>query len=233
MGDNWKTHAKAWAEKDFQIHLIDQRNHGRSFWSFAFNYDLMGDDLLRWMDHHKIENANVLGHSMGGKTAMTFASKCPDRIQKLIVADISPRAYPAHHEQILSSLAGLDFQQITSRKDAEAALARTIKEVGTRQFLLKNLYWKTPQQLALRINIEVLKDKGTTIGAPLNAEVHCELPALFLAGANSNYILPEDSLLIKKHFPKAEIETIPHAGHWLHAENPMAFSEAVLHFLND
>ncbi|MGB1019970.1 MAG: alpha/beta fold hydrolase [Flavobacteriaceae bacterium] len=231
MGDNWKTHAKAWAEKGFQVHLIDQRNHGRSFWSAEFNYDLMAEDLLWWMNHHKIDKATLLGHSMGGKTAMNFASKQPERVEKLVVADISPRTYPPHHEQILSSLAALDFRQITSRKAAEDDLAKTIKEVGVRQFLLKNLYWKAPNQLGLRVNIEVLKSKGKAIGAPLNSEAHCNLSALFLAGGNSNYILPEDQLLIKKHFPYAQIETIPKAGHWLHAENPAAFSAAILNFL--
>lgn len=232
MGDNWKTHARAWAEKGFQVHLIDQRNHGRSFWSAKFNYDLMAEDLLRWMDHHNVEKATLLGHSMGGKTAMIAASKYSERIEKLIVADISPRTYPPHHEQILSSLAALDFQQITSRKAAEDALAKTIKEAGVRQFLLKNLYWKTPNQLRLRINIEVLKNMGMALGAPLNSEAYCTLPTLFLAGGNSNYILPEDHLLIKKHFPKAQIETIHNAGHWLHAENPNAFSVAFLRFLD-
>lgn len=232
MGDNWKTHARVWAEKGFQVHLIDQRNHGRSFWSAEFNYELMAEDLLRWMDHHKVDKATLLGHSMGGKTAMTVASKYPERLEKLIVADISPRAYPPHHQQILSSLSALDFQKITSRKAAEEALSHNLKEASLRQFLLKNLFWKAPNQLGLRINIDVLKNMEMVIGTPLDSDAYCTLPTLFLAGGNSNYILPEDQLLIKKHFPKAQIETISHAGHWLHAENPTAFSAAFLRFLD-
>jgi len=232
MGDNWKTHARVWAENGFQVHLIDQRNHGRSFWSAEFNYELMAEDLLRWMDHHKVDKATLLGHSMGGKTAMTVASKYPERLEKLIVADISPRAYPPHHQQILSSLSALDFQKITSRKAAEEALSHTLKEASLRQFLLKNLFWKAPNQLGLRINIDVLKNMEMVIGTPLDSDAYCTLPTLFLAGGNSNYILPEDQLLIKKHFPKAQIETISHAGHWLHAENPTAFSAAFLRFLD-
>ena len=110
-------------------------------------------------------------------------------------------------------------------------MAVQIKELSTRQFLLKNLYWKNPEQLGLRVNIEVLQTKGTTIGKSLAKNTVCKLPTLFLAGGNSQYILPEDHLLIKKHFPKAALVTIPKAGHWLHAENPLDFSKAVLQFL--
>jgi len=233
MGDNWKSHAKAWAEQGFQVHLLDQRNHGRSFWSSEFNYAVLADDLLRWMDDQRLEKAAVLGHSMGGKTAMTFAAQHPDRVNKLLIADISPRTYPPHHDLILSGLAALDFEQLTNRKEAEDALSVTLKEAGVRQFLLKNLYWTSPGKLALRINIDVLKTKGATIGAPLAEDVLCELPTLFLAGERSQYILAEDHLLIKKHFPLAQITTIPNAGHWLHADNPTAFSAAALQFLKD
>ena len=231
MGDNWKSLAKAWSKKNFNVHLIDQRNHGRSFWSPYFDYQLMAQDLLHWMDKQQIGQLSLLGHSMGGKTAMTFASENADRIDRLLIADISPRAYSPHHEHILSSLAALDFNKIKNRKEADEALAVQIKELSTRQFLLKNLYWKNPEQLGLRVNIEVLQTKGTTIGKSLAKNTVCKLPTLFLAGGNSQYILPEDHLLIKKHFPKAALVTIPKAGHWLHAENPLDFSKAVLQFL--
>lgn len=231
MGDNWKSLAKAWSKKNFSVHLIDQRNHGRSFWSPSFDYQLMAQDLLHWMDKQQIGQLSLLGHSMGGKTAMTFASENADRIDRLLIADISPRAYSPHHEHILSSLAALDFNKIKNRKEADEALAVQIKELSTRQFLLKNLYWKNPEQLGLRVNIEVLQTKGTTIGKSLAKNTVCTLPTLFLAGGNSQYILPEDHLLIKKHFPKAALVTIPKAGHWLHAENPLDFSKAVLQFL--
>ncbi len=231
MGDNWKSLAKAWSKKNLSVHLIDQRNHGRSFWSPSFDYQLMAQDLLHWMDKQQIGQLSLLGHSMGGKTAMTFASENADRIDRLLIADISPRAYSPHHEHILSSLAALDFNKIKNRKEADEALAVQIKELSTRQFLLKNLYWKNPEQLGLRVNIEVLQTKGTTIGKSLAKNTVCTLPTLFLAGGNSQYILPEDHLLIKKHFPKAALVTIPKAGHWLHAENPLDFSKAVLQFL--
>lgn len=231
MGDNWKSLAKAWSKKNFSVHLIDQRNHGRSFWSPYFDYHLMARDLLHWMNKQQIGQLSLLGHSMGGKTAMTFASENPDRIDRLIIADISPRAYPPHHELELSSLAALDFNKIKNRKEADEALAVRIKELSTRQFLLKNLYWKTPEQLGLRVNIEVLKTKGTTISNSLTENTVCTLPALFLAGENSQYILPTDYLLIKKHFTEAIFINIAKAGHWLHAENPLDFSKAVLKFL--
>ena len=117
MGDNWKSLAKSWS-KNFCVHLIDQRNHGRSFWSPSFDYNVMAQDLLYWMDKQQIGQLSLLGHSMGGKTAMRFASENPDRIDRLIIADISPRAYPPHHELILSSLAALDFNKIKELTNA-------------------------------------------------------------------------------------------------------------------
>jgi pimeloyl-ACP methyl ester carboxylesterase len=227
MGDNWKTHAKHWATQGWRVHLIDQRNHGRSFWSDDFNYDFMAEDLLKYFDAHKIAEATLLGHSMGGKVAMQFACTNPEKVTQLIVADIAPKAYPPHHQQILNGLAALNFSQITSRKEADQTLSNFIKEAGIRQFLLKNIYRVTPTQLGLRINIAVLKNASDQIGTSLSQEMQYPGKTLFLKGEHSGYIEAGDELLLQHHFPQNTLVTIEKAGHWLHAENPMAFGQAI------
>lgn len=227
MGDNWKTHAKHWAEQGLRVHLIDQRNHGRSFWSKDFSYEFMAEDLFNYYHTSGIEKATVLGHSMGGKVAMLFACLYPEKVTQLIVADIAPKAYPPHHQQILNGLASLDFNQITSRKAADEELAKYVKEAVTRQFLLKNIYRITPTQLGLRLNIDVLKYVSDQIGTSLSQEMQYSGKTLFLKGANSGYIETGDELLLRHHFPQNTLVTIEKAGHWLHAENPTAFSQAI------
>jgi pimeloyl-ACP methyl ester carboxylesterase len=230
MGDNWKSQANKLAAT-YQVHLIDQRNHGRSFHSDAFDYELLVEDLLHYMQFHKIDSAYILGHSMGGKTAMMFAVNYPEKVEKLIVADIAPKNYPPHHHQILEALNAVDFSQISLRTEVDAVLKEYIQEEGVRQFLLKNVYRKTKDTLDFRFNLESLTDNNNEVGAPLPGFTEYDGPVLFLKGANSGYISEEDTSLIKAHFSAAEIKTISNAGHWLHAENPTDFLTAVMHFL--
>ena len=232
MGDNWKTLGNLFSKLGHEVHLVDQRNHGRSFHSKQFNYEIMADDLKAYCDSHKIERCILLGHSMGGKTAMLFASKHPEMIEKLIIADISPRYYPQHHQIILKALSALDFDMVRTRKVANDVLAEYISDIGVRQFLAKNLYWKYQDVLALRINLPVLIENIEEIGKPLEETARFNGDTLFLRGADSDYILSDDEDLIRKHFPNAEIVTIPNAGHWLHAENPSDFYEAVSNFIS-
>lgn len=232
MGDNWKTLARQFTTQGFQVHLIDQRNHGRSFHSDEFDYDLLAEDLKRYCETYNLENITLLGHSMGGKTAMLFATQYPNLVNKLIIADISPRFYPIHHDAILNGLSSLDFTVIRSRTEADKQLSNYVAEFGTRQFLLKNLYWIEKGQLALRINLEVLKENVSEVGEALPIHNAFEKGTLFLRGDKSEYIAHQDEALIKSHFPEAKIETIANAGHWLHAENPKDFYEAVINFVN-
>ena len=233
MGDNWKTLATQFAEDEYEVHLVDQRNHGRSFHSDEFNYDILAEDIKGYCDHHNLENIILLGHSMGGKTAMKFAVKYPAMISKLIIADIAPKYYAPHHEQILKGLNALNNapEALKSRGDADEFTAQYIQDWGTRQFLLKNLYWKKDKTLALRMNLEVLSDGQEVIGEALRDEEVYKGEVLFLRGANSNYIKDEDFTLIKQHFPHSVIHTISNAGHWLHAENPKDFYLNVVKFL--
>ncbi|WP_298760929.1 alpha/beta fold hydrolase [uncultured Psychroserpens sp.] len=231
MSDNWKTLGNKFAEAGFEMHLVDQRNHGRSFHNDEFNYEVLSEDLKRYSDTHQLENMTLLGHSMGGKTAMLFASEYPDLVSKLMVADISPRYYPVHHDTILAGLSALDFNDIKSRGAADTFLSQYVPEPGVRMFLLKNLYWIEKGQLGLRINLDVLKENVIEVGEALPIHSKFENPTLFLRGDKSEYVMPTDEKLIKQHFPLAAIETITNAGHWLHAENPKDFYEAVINFV--
>jgi pimeloyl-ACP methyl ester carboxylesterase len=232
MGDNWKTLGTQFAEANFEVHLVDQRNHGRSFHSDEFNYDAMADDLKRYCDEYGLNEIILLGHSMGGKTAMVFASKYPNKVEKLIVADISPRYYPVHHETILEGLDSLDFSEISSRREADKALSKFVPDNGTRMFLLKNLYWVEKGKLGLRINLKVLRASVAEVGEGLPSHAHFDKASLFLRGDKSEYIGQLDEAIIKKHFPNSKLITIPKAGHWLHAENPEAFYKAVMNFVS-
>lgn len=231
MSDNWKTLGKQFSKSGFEVHLVDQRNHGNSFWDDTFNYNVLADDLKHYCDAHNLSDIILLGHSMGGKTAMVFAVKYPERVSKLIVADISPRFYPVHHETILEGLNALDFDVIKSRSQADEVLSQFVSDFGTRQFLLKNLYWKEKGQLALRINLKVLTEQIEQVGEALPAGSVFNKDTLFLRGDKSNYITDDDMPLIHCHFPKSKIVTIKKAGHWLHAENPQDFFGTVMGFV--
>ncbi len=232
MSDNWKTLGAQYAEKGFEVHMIDQRNHGRSFWSEDFDYTLLAQDLKAYMDHQQIEKAIIIGHSMGGKTAMQFACRYPESVQSLIVADIAPKYYPPHHDYIINALLALTPDDLTSRKEADEALSRRLSDWGIRQFLLKNLYRKEKDQLAFRFNLNVLAEKMNEIGEAISTTDSFGGPALFLRGSRSEYVSMGDLPGIKNHFPLARLETIENAGHWLHAENPSQFLEKSLNFIN-
>ncbi len=231
MLDNWNTLAGRFAQNGFQVHALDLRNHGRSFHSQDMSYTAMADDLLRYMDHHQLDKANIIGHSMGGKVAMFFATRYPDRVQKLIVADIAPKYYRPHHDEILDGLSAIDFSKKPDRAQADEILAQYVPDVGTRQFLLKSLYWKEPGQLALRFNLEAFNKNRDVVGQELTPADRFDGPVLFLRGANSRYIKDEDIDQIQSHFPTAKIDDIDNAGHWLHAENPDDFLSKSLSFL--
>ncbi len=231
MSDNWKTLGNQFAEH-FEVHLVDQRNHGRSFHDDNFYYEALAEDLKHYFEAHNLKDTIVLGHSMGGKTAMLFATQFPDLVSKLIVADISPRFYPIHHDTILKGLKSLDFDTLKSRGQADKQLANYVSDFGTRQFLLKNLYWIEKGKLGIRINLKALTENVSEVGEALPIHAKFDGDTLFLRGDKSEYIGNQDEKIIKSHFPKAKITTISNAGHWLHAENPEDFYNAVTNFVN-
>ena len=232
MGDNWKTLARQFSQSNFEVHLVDQRNHGRSFHDGEFDYELMTEDLMQYCDANNLDDIVLLGHSMGGKTAMQFATTYPDLVNRLMVADISPRYYPIHHDTILNGLSQLDFSEIKTRGQADEVLSNYVPEVGTRMFLLKNLYWVEKGQLGLRINLPVLKEHVSEVGEALPSHATFQKDTLFLRGDKSEYIGAQDEAIIKRHFPQSEIVTVNNAGHWLHAENPKDFYQAVIDFVS-
>ncbi len=232
MGDNWKTLANRFSA-NHEVHLVDQRNHGRSFQDDDFSYEVLVEDLLIYLDHHDLKQVNVLGHSMGGKTAMLFAVEHSNRVKKLIIADIAPKFYPPHHQYILDALNEVDFSKVASRNDIDLILQKHIPEMGIRQFLMKNVYRIEKDKLAYRFNLVVLEDNIDEIGVALPPRTFFEGPVLFLKGALSGYITDQDEALIKGHFPDSRIVSIANASHWLHAENPVDFYDNVVGFLEN
>lgn len=231
MSDNWKSFGALYAAEGFQVHILDLRNHGKSFHSDDFSYYSMADDVLDYCQANNLEKVSIIGHSMGGKVAMLFATKYPNKVEKLIVADIGPKYYAPHHQDILAGLNAVDFSEKPTRTEVEETLYPFIPDFGTRQFLMKNLYWAAPGQLDFRFNLKVFNEKIEVIGTALPENALFENPTLFLRGGNSKYILDTDLPEIKKHFPNFELATIPNVGHWLHAENPKQFFEETARFL--
>jgi len=231
MSDNWKSLSQRFAADGFQVHALDLRNHGRSFHSDEFTFDAMVQDVIAYADAHALANFDIIGHSMGGKLAMFLAIAHPERIGKLIVADIAPRYYRPHHQDIMAGLNAVDFSQKPDRAQAEKMIKPHIPDFGTRQFIMKSLYWVEPGQLGWRFNLPVFNEKIDNIGQALPPDSIYEGPALFLKGANSGYISDQDLEDIKRQFPDSRIVTIANAGHWLHAENPDDFYSACIGFL--
>jgi esterase len=227
--DNWLSIAKDLTDH-FTLYLLDQRNHGDSPHTEEWNYEVMSNDILELMEEEGLDAAHLMGHSMGGKTAMKFAVSHPEKVNKLIVADISPRFYPIHHQQILEGLNAIPVQKLSSRKEAEDILATFIPDLGTRQFLLKSLT-RDGGNFKWKINLQVITEKIANVGEALDADQPFEKPVLFMAGENSNYIQENDKAEIAKHFPNYKLVTIKNAGHWLHAEQPQAVVETIKAFL--
>ena len=228
--DNWMTLGKELSE-DYQVWLVDNRNHGQSPHSDLFDYPTMANDLKQFVTNHQIDSPVVIGHSMGGKVAMHFASFYPELLEKLIVVDIAPVNYPVHHAQILSAMRSIDFSKVDRRGDVDKLLAKKIEEVGVRQFLLKNLYWETKEKLAWRFNFNVLDETIEEISAGMNINTPYSGDALFIAGGKSDYIIAQYHPRIQEFFPQSSIKTIAHAGHWIHAEAPEDFLTLVKGFI--
>ncbi len=229
QSDNWATLARAWSNQ-FRVIIIDQRNHGQSPHEAAFSYELMADDLAETLDILNLESVQLIGHSMGGKTAMFFAQKYPQRLTKLIVADIAPRAYAPHHGEIIAALKTLPLERLKDRNSADNELAKGIPDFGTRQFLLKNLYRNDSGGFSWRFNLEAISAQISEVGKAMPDSI-VETPTLFVRGSKSKYITDQDQRDIAHQFTNVRFETISDAGHWLHAEQPEAFGKVVLDFL--
>lgn len=228
--DNWYSLSKIFADY-FRVYVLDQRNHGQSPHDNQHNYDLLTEDLNAFIVEHQIEQPIILGHSMGGKVAMNFALKYPNKLSRLIVVDIMPKSYPVHHEAILKGLNAIHLDQLESRGQSDEILSKFVDDPAVRQFLLKNLARGEQQQFEWRINIPVLEKNIEEMGASIQAVGKFEGQTLFVIGSKSNYFEPGDEKIIKKLFPSYKMVTID-AGHWVQAEKPKEFTETIFEFLD-
>jgi esterase len=229
--DNWLTQAK-FLSASYKVYTVDLRNHGQSPHDPAFDYEVMVRDLDEFLVEHQISNPVIIGHSMGGKTAMNFALIHPDKIQRLIVVDIAPRAYNLEHYALVEALSALPLDTITSRNEADTLLAQQIPDASVRQFLLKNLQRNQQGGFTWKINLPVIRNKLSNVGADLLQSTAFNKPTLFIRGAKSNYVKDSDRETILKIFPKAEIKTLD-TGHWVQAEAPQQFVDTVMDWLKD
>ena len=230
MLDNWGSFGKEMGEF-FPVHLIDLRNHGKSFHSEEMSHEVLANDILHYIEFHNLQKVNLLGHSLGGKAVMQFAITYPVKVQKLIVVDISPKAYPPHHQGILKALESVDFDTLATRQEVEAALQQYIPEKSVIQFLAKNLYWTDDKKLNWRFNLRTLSEKYSEFVSNAIKFGVFTGETLFISGGKSNYILPQDEFQIKQQFPNASVVKIDNAGHWVQAENPKDFAEVVKDFI--
>ena len=228
--DNWFTVAKTFAATH-HVYLVDQRNHGQSPHSDDFNYQLLAGDLIEFIAEHGLTGVNVIGHSMGGKAAMNAAVKNPDPIQKLVVVDIVPKAYPVHHDKLVTSMKALPLDQLASRTEADSRLAVGVPDADERQFLLKNLVRKNTGGFQWKINLNAIDAHLEEMGEGMKYPGTFDKPALFVHGTRSRYFKTGDEEEIKKIFPRARFVALE-TGHWVQAEKPVEFANAVLEFLN-
>ncbi len=228
--DNWMTLGKSLAEH-YTVYLVDQRNHGFSPHSDEFNYEVMAGDLKEFIEEHSLQKPSIIGHSMGGKTAMTFALRHPDSWDHLIVVDIAPKAYPIQHQHIIEALKALPVETLQSRNEADEMLSRDIVDFGQRQFLLKNLNRKKDGGFEWKMNLPVIEKHIEDIGHGMEDPLATEKNVMFVRGENSHYIQDSDYILINQLFPNARIETIKGAGHWVHAEKPEELLDVIRDFL--
>ena len=230
MLDNWHNMAKKLSEH-FTVYSVDVRNHGSSPHHPSMTYEKICNDFSELLHDLNLPHAHFVGHSMGGKAVMKLADLHPELIDKLCVVDIAPKRYKPGHLALFEAMFNLPVETITSRKEAENILSESIKDVGIRLFILKNIDRRNNGGYAWKMGLDNIYKNYETIIDEVRVSWPFSNDALFIKGENSNYISSEDESNILEYFPNAEFETIPNAGHWVHAENPEAFYTALETFL--
>ncbi len=231
MSDNWQTLGRRLSDY-YRVFLVDARNHGRSPHTSEMNYDLMAEDVGLLMEEEGMERATLMGHSMGGKTAMAFAAKYPERMDKIVVVDIAPRAYPPGHLSILEAFTRVDLA-VATRQEIEAQLMTMVPSRAIALFLMKNLKRCKDGGFEWKLNLQAFKLHYPRLIAAVDPGGPHGIPALLVKGGKSAYVSDRDFELFKQHFPRAVLEVIPGAGHWVHAEQPEIFYNAVFEFLEE
>jgi esterase len=227
--DNWGNFAKHFSLY-YQVISVELRNHGRSPHSESQTYTDMAEDLIELCDSLKLDTIHLLGHSLGGKVAMQFATQYPERVDQLIVVDIAMRTYPDAQTYLIDAMMAVDLSAVRSRSEVDQILSSTIDNIKVRQFLLMNLV-KVDDKLQWRINLPALKANYHLIRQAVCESALYEKPCLFIRGERSDYVRDDDVAQIKSHFTQAQFASLP-AGHWVHAEQPQAFIEVIARFLN-
>lgn len=231
MLDNWNSFAKQLATQ-FQVYIVDQRNHGKSCHLDKMSYELMSQDLFFFMETHGLERINLVGHSMGGKVAMNFAIKYPDLVERLIVVDIAPKVYQPVHQIIFKALNAIDFAQAPSRSDVARQLAQYIQQPAIIQFLMKNLGRDDQKKLIWKMNLKVIYDHYSMMNYWEVRSGQYDGEVLFVKGEKSNYISDGDGDLVGRYFPNAQILEIKGVGHWVHAEDPNRLLQICRQFIS-
>lgn len=227
--DNWRNIATALADYS-HVYSLDLPNHGQSAHCDDMHYSAMAATVHHWMQEHEIESAHVIGHSVGGKLAMTLARDYPQSVERLVVVDIAPKRYPNRHQAIFDALLALDLSAIENRRQADEILSKTIPDKAIRQFLLMNLV-VDGNRLHWRFNLSGLNAAYEDLMADITLPTVQTLPTLFVKGEQSDYIDADDISMIQTHYTDSQIKTVEQAGHWVHAETPKAFISLVSSFL--
>lgn len=231
-GDNWRSVGRSLME-NYRVHLLDLPNHGRSPWTDNPTLSALAEAVAQWAADNQLEHFHLLGHSMGGKVAMEMAlNNYADKIISLTVVDIAPKRYEPHHQDVFKALKSIDFSAVNTRKEVEELMRPYVTDDGIRQFLLKSLF-KQDGRLAWRFNVDVLESKYDAVASAPQFTQPFEKPTLFIKGMNSKYIQAEDQSTIVEYFPNAKAKLIEGAGHWPHAEKPVAFTKILSDFLKE
>ncbi len=234
MLDNWHLAAQQLSAQ-YRVVTFDARNHGKSFHDADSSFRAMATDLYNLI-HHLGDGNNtsiIMGHSMGGKTAMFFAEHHSELVEKLIVVDIAPKQYVPGHLSYFKAFREVDLSQMNSRREVEEAFAPYAPEMGVRQFLLKNIEPQPDGGYKTKSNLEAIEHWYPTIIDRLDFMYVFNKPTYFIAGSKSGYIKEEDKPYILQHFPHSKFYVVENAGHWVHAENPQGFLEAVQNALQN
>jgi pimeloyl-ACP methyl ester carboxylesterase len=232
LSDNWNTIGKILSHS-FRVYLVDLRNHGNSPHSNEWTYPAMVNDIRELVNDEKLDKVNLLGHSLGGKVAMQFAAMYSEKIKKLIVVDMAPKSYSEKLFDFVEKLLQINLAEIKSRKEVEIELRKIIKDEATVQLLLKNIQWNEEQHLSWKFNLKTIVENWYKVGTTFGIKENILVPALFIRGEKSNYILDSDIPQIKTYFPNSTIKTIAGAGHWVHTDKPEDFMQTVREFINE
>lgn len=235
ISDNWVSFGKQISHLGFEVFIPDQRNHGRSPHHPVFNYYALVDDLGEFLEHHKIKEPVLLGHSMGGKVTMRFSLENPGMVDRIIVVDTSLRTYVRfnYHLKLIDAMASVDFGKIRTRQEVEIMLGQKISEPRMLLFLMKNLFWKERHRLGWRPDLSSISYHIDSMYDGVYYSTRFTKPALFIRGGRSDYVLEEDFQAIYDNFPFAAIETVENGTHWVHADEPEHFYALVSEFLKE